>query len=374
MRGRDVIAVALRHPDGRIVWADEKLAVGFRATRWARLPFVRGLVVLYETLVVGTRWLVRSAGVAAVGGLRSGSRRARAPEPVVAGARRPAPDTRGGLATAAHAARRAEAVLAHRQPASAAVAADARTARRAGGAPATRRRRGRQRRPREGRHRAHARPDPGVRRRAVLLPAAPARQGDRRRPERRRGARRRGRHPGDDLPRLPARSIGRTSDVRRTFQYHGAEHMSIHALEAGDPLTVERGPEVPHRPPALRHRVPGRGHPRLDRRVQPGRPPGDPGHDREPDRADPRHRRDQLRAAPVRRAPPGQPASSAGSSSRGSGSRRSPRSSRPTTCSRSRSSASSRPSSPTARRSRRRRPDRAQPAGPVAEARPATGA
>jgi uncharacterized protein YqhQ len=33
--------------------------------------------------------------------------------------------------------------------------------------------------------------------------------------------------------------IGRTSDVRRTFQYHGAEHMSIHALEAGDPLTVE---------------------------------------------------------------------------------------------------------------------------------------
>ena len=66
MRGRNVIAVALRHPDGRIVWADEKLAVGFRATRWARLPFLRGLVVLYETLVVGTRWLVRSAGVAAV--------------------------------------------------------------------------------------------------------------------------------------------------------------------------------------------------------------------------------------------------------------------------------------------------------------------
>ncbi|MFI5259555.1 MAG: hypothetical protein ACHQ01_08110, partial [Candidatus Limnocylindrales bacterium] len=65
MRGRDAIAVALRHPDGRIVWADEKLAVGFRATRWAALPFIRGLVVLYETLVVGTRWLVRSAGVAA---------------------------------------------------------------------------------------------------------------------------------------------------------------------------------------------------------------------------------------------------------------------------------------------------------------------
>ena len=32
--------------------------------------------------------------------------------------------------------------------------------------------------------------------------------------------------------------IGRSPDVRRVFQYHGAEHMTIHALEAGDPLTV----------------------------------------------------------------------------------------------------------------------------------------
>jgi uncharacterized protein YqhQ len=66
MRGRDAIAVALRHPDGRIVWAQERLdhgAVhGHRAAKW---PFVRGLVVLYETLVVGTRWLVRSAGLQA---------------------------------------------------------------------------------------------------------------------------------------------------------------------------------------------------------------------------------------------------------------------------------------------------------------------
>ncbi len=32
--------------------------------------------------------------------------------------------------------------------------------------------------------------------------------------------------------------IGRAPDIRRVFQYHGAEHMTIHALEAGDPLTV----------------------------------------------------------------------------------------------------------------------------------------
>jgi uncharacterized protein YqhQ len=65
MRGRDAIAVALRHPDGRIVWATERLDSGFHATRWSKMPFIRGLVVLWETLIVGTRWLVRSAGVAA---------------------------------------------------------------------------------------------------------------------------------------------------------------------------------------------------------------------------------------------------------------------------------------------------------------------
>ena len=65
MRGRDAIAVALRHPDGEIVYATERLDAGFHGTRWSKWPLVRGLVVLYETLVVGTRWLVRSANVQA---------------------------------------------------------------------------------------------------------------------------------------------------------------------------------------------------------------------------------------------------------------------------------------------------------------------
>jgi uncharacterized protein YqhQ len=65
MRGRDAIAVALRHPDGQIVYATERLDSGFHGTRWSKWPLVRGLVVLYETLVVGTRWLVRSANVQA---------------------------------------------------------------------------------------------------------------------------------------------------------------------------------------------------------------------------------------------------------------------------------------------------------------------
>src|SRR4026208_1198544 len=92
MRGRDAIAVAFRHPDGRIVWASEPLNSGPHGWppaqappppearivwppeplnsgphgwRLAKAPLVRGLIVLYETLVVGTRWLIRSANIQA---------------------------------------------------------------------------------------------------------------------------------------------------------------------------------------------------------------------------------------------------------------------------------------------------------------------
>jgi uncharacterized protein YqhQ len=65
MRGRDAIAVAFRHPEGHIVWASESLDRGPHAWRFARAPFVRGLIVLYETLIVGTRWLIRSANIQA---------------------------------------------------------------------------------------------------------------------------------------------------------------------------------------------------------------------------------------------------------------------------------------------------------------------
>jgi len=63
MRGRNAIAVAFRHPDGHIVWAAEPLNTGPHRWRFAGAPFVRGLVVLYETLVIGTKWLIRSANV-----------------------------------------------------------------------------------------------------------------------------------------------------------------------------------------------------------------------------------------------------------------------------------------------------------------------
>jgi uncharacterized protein YqhQ len=34
-------------------------------------------------------------------------------------------------------------------------------------------------------------------------------------------------------------AIGRSAEIRRVFEYHGAEHMSIHAYEAGEPLSIE---------------------------------------------------------------------------------------------------------------------------------------
>ncbi|MGA7272486.1 MAG: DUF1385 domain-containing protein, partial [Acidimicrobiia bacterium] len=34
-------------------------------------------------------------------------------------------------------------------------------------------------------------------------------------------------------------AIGRSSEIARVFEFHGAEHMTIHAYEAGEPLTVD---------------------------------------------------------------------------------------------------------------------------------------
>lgn len=176
MRGRDAIAVALRHPDGRIVWSQERLGTGFRGTRWAKLPLLRGLVVLYETLVMGTRWLVRSAGVAA----------AEEMPPATTADGRPADAAdlgRGSIALMLVFTLVLGVGLFFFVPLLVARFV-------AGG-------------------------QPGIVERAVEGVVQVA----------------------IFLGYLAL--IGRTGDVRRTFQYHGAEHMTIHALEAGDPLTVE---------------------------------------------------------------------------------------------------------------------------------------
>jgi uncharacterized protein YqhQ len=163
MRGRDAIAVAFRHPDGRIVWAAEPLDSGPHGWRFAKAPLVRGLIVLYETLIVGTKWLVRSANLQASG------------EGVELG--------RGSVALLLGATLLAGVGVFFLLPLFIASATTA------------------------------------------SISQAWAQ------------------HLVEGLVRVGIflgylALVARQPDVRRVFQYHGAEHMTIHALEAGDPLTT----------------------------------------------------------------------------------------------------------------------------------------
>jgi uncharacterized protein YqhQ len=68
MRGRTTVAMSVRPPSGEIRTLSEPLPDALRATnRWLKIPFLRGVLVLYETLVIGTRMLMRSASIAAEG-------------------------------------------------------------------------------------------------------------------------------------------------------------------------------------------------------------------------------------------------------------------------------------------------------------------
>ena len=170
MRGRDAIAVALRHPDGRIVYATERLDSGVHGSGWAKLPFLRGLIVLYETLFVGTRWLVRSASVQAAGSGEEGD------EGVELG--------KGSIALMLGLTLLAGVGIFFLLPLAIASFTTS-----------------------------------GIDNGLVQ-------------------------HLVEGLIRVAIflgylLLISRAEDVRRVFQYHGAEHMTIHALEAGDPLQVD---------------------------------------------------------------------------------------------------------------------------------------
>ena len=170
MRGRDAIAVALRHPDGEIVFATERLDAGFHGTRWSKWPLIRGLVVLYETLIVGTRWLVRSANVqASQEGIELG---------------------RGSIILMLSLTLLAGIGIFFLLPLFIASVTVTGTD-----------------------HSLFQSLVEGLIRVAIFLGYLVV--------------------------------IGRAPDVRRVFQYHGAEHMTIHALEAGDPLTVHEVRKYP---------------------------------------------------------------------------------------------------------------------------------
>ena len=63
IRGRRTIALACRQPDGAIYRYREPLRSLMLRSRVARAPFVRGLVVLWDSLGYGLRMLMRSADV-----------------------------------------------------------------------------------------------------------------------------------------------------------------------------------------------------------------------------------------------------------------------------------------------------------------------
>ncbi len=65
MRGSRTMAVALRHPDGHIVLETEPLNEALYRGPLGRIPFLRGLVMLWDALVLGTKALMMSADVAA---------------------------------------------------------------------------------------------------------------------------------------------------------------------------------------------------------------------------------------------------------------------------------------------------------------------
>ncbi|HEX7491694.1 MAG TPA: DUF1385 domain-containing protein [Candidatus Limnocylindrales bacterium] len=243
MRGRNALAVALRHPDGSIVWATERLDLGLRARRALKMPFLRGLVVLYDTLVTGTRWLVRSATLQALA-LEDGDG--------------DNPKTGSTAATSALGGALQTLALAFSGPALCAAGAagddrpetsatvytdpDAASAAPAGeSVPVS-----------QGLGKGYNVAVGGMLLFSLLLGIgiffliplliAQATVG--------RVDQGFGLQLSEGLIRVVIfigylLIVGRAGEVRRTFMYHGAEHMSIHTLESGDPLTVEAARKYP---------------------------------------------------------------------------------------------------------------------------------
>lgn len=62
MRGKSSAAMAVRAPDNEIVTHKEKLS-GLYTSKIAKVPFLRGLIVLWDSLGLGMRYLTLSANV-----------------------------------------------------------------------------------------------------------------------------------------------------------------------------------------------------------------------------------------------------------------------------------------------------------------------
>ena len=64
MRGARDFAVAVRAPSGKLVVHEEPLAGSIYTSRWSKLPILRGMIALWDTMSLGMRTMMFSAEVA----------------------------------------------------------------------------------------------------------------------------------------------------------------------------------------------------------------------------------------------------------------------------------------------------------------------
>jgi len=64
MRGKKHVVAAFRKPNGDILVEEEKLG-GLYNAKWSKLPLLRGLIILWDSLSLGMKYLTRSANVQA---------------------------------------------------------------------------------------------------------------------------------------------------------------------------------------------------------------------------------------------------------------------------------------------------------------------
>lgn len=64
MRGKKFVACAVRAPQGDILTTSEPLSSFIYASQWAKIPFLRAVTIMWDTVVLGTRMLMWAANIA----------------------------------------------------------------------------------------------------------------------------------------------------------------------------------------------------------------------------------------------------------------------------------------------------------------------
>ncbi len=62
MRGKEYVAMAVRAPDGQILTYEKKLPALYRS-KWMNIPFLRGVLGLWDSLNLGMRFLTKSSNM-----------------------------------------------------------------------------------------------------------------------------------------------------------------------------------------------------------------------------------------------------------------------------------------------------------------------